>query len=473
MKERFKSFLLILLVATSVMFTKRLWIELPNESADIFSNNQVYSAPYKLIDMIAPNKFLLNFSESNHTLFYDDSKYNIWADTKDSLSKVLNSKNFRMEKLDKEEFNSYNSKRSIAFNFPGKINTYILAKALEVKEPNDIVDTIPNIDMIYLYLGSGDPFFVFSYEDENLAVYDTSINISSIKEKISKIEQEKKYNYYHSMKETMGTSKDIYVPYEMKNNLPKIYVENEIRTLDESSRRQMAERFFNKGIDYIREITERNGSTIYVHNKRVLKLNVNGVLEYFHPLEENINKRNLYESMNTASEFISLNTGVPKGMYLDSVEEIEGNNSLGYKLKFKYRIRGIPVILGNREVVDFVEIEVFNNHVRSYKHFIRKDMNLPVDNILIDKKMLSSFDVIDMNDEFIIAKYLEENEMDPNTKNVSIKEVLSSIEDISLSYFDPCLKDKGDELVGVWAIRTEKGLYAFDVYKGNLVYEEN
>lgn len=474
MKERFKSFLLILLVGISILFTKKLWIELPNEASDVFSDNQVHSQPYRLIDMIAPNKYLLNFNESNHTLFYDDSKYNLWTNTKESLGKILDSKNIRKEFLDKEEFSSYNNKKSIAFSFPGKINTYILAKALEVKEPNEIVDTIPNIDTIYLYLGSGDPFFVFANEEEILAIYDLSINTSDIRDKLAEIEKEKKYNYYHSMKETMGTDKDIYIPYEMKNNLPVIYVENEIRTLSEASRRDLAEKFFNKGIDYIREITERNGSTIYVHNKRVLKLNVNGVLEYFHPLEESVKKRNLYESMNTAADFISLNTGVPKGMYLDQVEDIEDNGNLGYKLKFKYRIRGIPVILGNREVVDFVEIEVFNNHIRSYKHFIRKDMNLPMENnIMLDKKMLSSLDVIDMNDEFIISKYLEENNLDPNKKDLSIKEVLSSIEDITLSYFDPCLKDKGDELVGVWAITTSKGLYAFDVYKGNLVYEAN
>lgn len=472
MKERFKTFLLILLVGISVIFTKRLWIELPNEVIEVLNNNQAYSAPYKLIDMIAPNKYLLNFNESNHTLFYDDSKYNLWTDTKDSLAKLLASNEFRTEILE-GEFSSYNNKKSIAFNFPGEINTYILAKALEVQEPNNIVDAIPSIDTIYLYLGSGDPFFVFSHKDKHLAIYDLSIDPSKIKEKLAKIEGERKYSYYHSMKETMGTNKDIYVPYEMKNNLPVIYVENEIRTLDESSRRDLAERFFNKGIDYIREITERNGSTIYVHNKRVLKLNVNGVLEYFHPLEESIKKRNLYESMNTAAEFISLNTGVPKGMYLDRVEEIEENGSLGYKLNFKYRVRGIPVILGNREVVDFLEIEVFNNHIRSYRHFIRKDMNIPVDNIIIDKKILSSFDVIDMNDDFIIDKYLEVNDIDIGKEELSVKDILSSIEDITLSYFDPCLKDKGDELVGVWAITTEKGLYAFDVYKGSLVYEEN
>src|SRR5690606_35723586 len=98
-----------------------------------------------------------------------------------------------------------------------------------------------------------------------------------------------------------------------------------------------------------------------------------------------------------------------KGMYLDKFEEIKVDDSVGYNLTFKYRVRGLPVILGNEEVVDFIEIEVFNNHIRSYKHFIRKDMNKVVNSIQEGKKMLHSFDIIDMNYDFLVEEYLKEN----------------------------------------------------------------
>lgn len=470
MKERFKSFLLISLVGISFLFTKRLWLGLPNEAVGVFNEkDQVFNTSYLVMDMIAPNKYLLNFNK-NQTLFYDDSKYNLWANTKASLARILSSKSINMEILSKQEFATYNSSQSIVFNFPEKVNTYILAKALDIKSPNNIVDTIPNIDSIYVYLGKGDPFFVFSYKDKNIAVYDSTISVEDIKEQVGEIEKGKRYNYYASMKDTIGTDKDIYIPYEMKNNLPTIYVENEIRMLDEDQKRNLAERFFNRNIDYIREITESNGTAIYVHGQKVLKLNTNGTLEYFNPLEGVVKKRNLYESMDTAAKFISENPGVPKEMYLNKVDEIEEDGSLGYKLTFKYRIRGIPVILGNREVVDFVEVEVFNNHIRSYKHFIRKDMNVPLDNITIDKKMLSSLDVIDMNYDFLFEKQIQASNI--KDEEIVIEELLSSIEDITMAYFDPCLKDKGDQLIGVWVIKTNEGIFAFDVYKGNLVYEK-
>ena len=371
MKEKLKTFLLISLFGLSIIFTKKLWIQLPSEIFSIFTNqNEVIGSSYLLSDMIAPNKYLVNFNEKNHTLFYDDSKYGLWTNTKRNLTSIFGSKDVKVEEISKDEFSTYNGKRSIVFYFPEKINTYILARALDVKKPNLIVDTIPTIDKIYIYLGNDNPFFVFSYGDKNIAIHDQNIDISKFKDQLQLIEEENKYNRYYSMKETMGTDKDIYIPSEINNILPKVYVENEIRTLDEDKKRDLAERFFNKDIDYIREIVESNGSVIYVHNQRVLKLNVNGTLEYFNSLEEVVRKRNLYESMNTAAEFISKYTGVPKGMHLSKTEEIEvknslgdKNDSLGYKLTFKYRVRGIPIILGNMEVVDFVEIEVFNIHL--------------------------------------------------------------------------------------------------------------
>ncbi|MBU5311369.1 hypothetical protein KQI38_04965 [Tissierella carlieri] len=486
MRERIKTFLLISLVGISLLFTKRLWIELPNEMLDVFSRrNETYKTSYLLSDMIIPNKYLVNFSDKNHTIFYDDSKHGLWTNSRKILNGILRLKDVKVVELPNDEFLTYNGKRSISFYFPNKINTYILAKALDVKEPNLIVDTIPNINSIYVYLGEGDSFFVFSDGEKHIAIYDESIDVASLTQQVSMIEESGNYNFYHSMRDYYRFDNDIYVTNnDMKNPLPTVYVENEIRNLDEKEKEKLAEKFLNIGIDYIGEIGENNGSTIYRYNQRVLKLNVNGTLEYFHPLEQAVKKRNLYQSLITAAEFISKSAGVQKGMYLAKVEEIKIDDSFGYNLTFRYRVRGIPIILGN-EMVDFVQIEVFNDHVRSYKHFIRKDMNKsvdkdinkPVDNIPSGGKMLSSFDVIDRNIDFIVQKYLEENNIiSESQEDLDIKEkVLSSsfIQDITLSYFDPCLKDIEDELIGVWVIKTNKGLYAFDIYNGSLVYEKN
>ncbi|MCK9444891.1 MAG: YycH family regulatory protein [Tissierellaceae bacterium] len=474
MKERLKTFLLISLVGISLLLTKRLWMELPNETFKLFAKgDKVYSTSYLLSDMIMPNKYLLNFNEKYLTLFYDDSKYKLWTNSRKTLGTILGSKDIKTIDLSDEEFLQYKKKPSLVFYFPEKVNTFILAKALDVKDPSSIVDTIQNVKDIYIYLGKGDSFFVFTDGDKHLAILDSTIDISHLKEQFLEIEKEKGYNYYYSARDTYGIDKDIYIPYEMKNSLSTVYVENEIRNLDEENKRKIAERYFNKSIDYIREIVEGNESTIYEYNHRVLKLNINGTVEYYHPLEEIIKKRNLYESLSTSAEFISQNAGITKGMYLAKVEEIQSDESLGYNLTFRYRVRGLPVILGNEEVVDFIQIEVFNNHIRSYKHFIRKDINRTMEDLTEDKKLLTSLDIIDINYDFLVGEYLREREIKDSKESITIDQVLTFLDDITLSYFDPCLKDMEDKLIPVWVIKTESSLYAFNVYDGNLEYRRD
>ena len=468
MRERLKTIMLISLISISLLLTKRLWIELPKEMFEVFDRtDKVYSSSYLLSDMIIPNKYLLNFTDKYHAIFYDDNRYGLWAKTRKILGNILGSKDIKISDLSKDEFIEYGNKPSITFYFPEKSNTYILAKAMDVKDPNFIVDKIPNVESIHVYLDKEDSFFIFTEGDNYKVLRDANMDLSSLRDQFQSIELEKNYNYYYSTKDTYGTENDIYIPYEMKNNLPVIYVENEIRNIDNKKKREMAERFFDRGIDDIREIVEDNESTIYEYNNRILKLNINGTVEYFHPLEEVVKKRNLYRSLNTAAEFISNKAGITKGMYLTKVEEIQLGDSLGYNLLFRYRIKGIPVILGNEEVEDFIQIEVFDNHIKSYKYYIRKEMNKALSGIMDNRKMLTSLDIVDMNYDYILKEYIKEGLISPEDKeNLQIGQVFSFMKDINLSYFDPCLKDIEDELIPVWVIKTEKNLYAFDVYEG-------
>lgn len=506
MREKLKTFLLMSLVLTSLILTKQLWIELPNRVLSVKATEGQDSIPnYDLIDMIAPNKYLIHFDENNHTLFYDESKYTLWTDAREGIRSAMESKEIGLEEISKEDLSSYNRERSISFEFPEKLNTYILAKALEIEKPNSIIDTIENIDAIYIYLGSKEPFFVFSNDQKSVKLTDKDLSyikeyredefkwdiiskiedrfnirsqepdqeedvfkLAKLKEKVSEIEGKQNFNYYYSMKDMVGTDRDIYIPYEMDNILPAIYMENEIVSLDEDSKRQLVEGFLNENIDYIREVVESNGSNIFIHDQMVLKLNPNGTLEYFQALDERVRKRSLYESMTRAADFLSSRTGLSNGMYLSNIEEIvDEDGSQGFELTYKYRVRGIPIILGNINYDDFVKIEVFNKHIRSYKQYRRKDMEKSLD-LTIDKgkKMLHSFDVIDKNYDIFLRDYMEAR---PGEKLGSVEEVLSSIRDITLAYYDPCLKDRNEKLIGVWVIRTDSSLYSFDIYKGSLV----
>jgi regulatory protein YycH of two-component signal transduction system YycFG len=161
-KERLKTFLLLSLVCISVFLTRKLWIEVPYEISPFFQKEEEVSANYLFTDMIKPHRYLLNFDEKNHTIFYNDDNNDLWTSTRSSLVDILSSNNIKTNTLSDEEFLTYNEKKSIVFYFPEKYNTYILARSLDVTKPNGITEKMPKIDSIYFYLGREEPFVVFS-----------------------------------------------------------------------------------------------------------------------------------------------------------------------------------------------------------------------------------------------------------------------------------------------------------------------
>ncbi|WP_409227328.1 hypothetical protein [Gudongella sp. SC589] len=473
MKEKFKTILLFLLVGTSVAMTQQLWMQFPERVTSFFTPEISYSSSYLLSDMIAPNKYLVGLGGNNYTLVYDANKYGIWDTSKESLARLLSSDTIRTEESESGYRPGQTGEMAVVFYFPESMSTYILAKAWDVNEPNDIVDTIPYVDKISIVKGSGDPFFVFSDGERDVFVHESGVNVDNVISEIVEFEDSADFDYYYSLSEIFPTDVgDIYVPYEIRHRLPVVYVSNDVAQMTTREMGILAERFLERDIDYIRQIVESNGSTIYIYNNKVLKFNMNGTVEYFHSLEDTILERNLYLSLSTASEFISQKAYSAKGMYLAGIDEIESEGSLGYSLTFRYRVRGIPVLLGNREVREYVQIEVFNNQVRSYRQLFRGEMDLNIASLQDSRQILSSFDVIDQNYLFLESEYLQHTgETKEQLGDQVVQRVLASVEDITISYYDPGLKDQEERLIGVWLIRTHGRVYAFNAYTGMLVYE--
>ena len=473
MKEKLKTLLLIFLVGTSLIMTQQLWIQFPERITKIFEPQPTYSSSYLLSDMIAPNKYLINFGKNKTTVVYDASRYRLWDSSKEAIAEVLSSKSVKIE--EKEKGLTYNNLKepSIVFYLPEKISTSIIAMAWEIKDPNRIVDAVPYIESISIVMGDGDPFFVFSGEGKHLKVYDNTIKLEEVMADLKSIEDSDDFDYYYSMSEIFELSgNDIFIPYEIRNSLPAVYVKNDLANMNNSDKETLAQRFLEKDKDYLRQIVESNGSTIYINDNRVLKFNLNGTIEYFHSLGNKVGDRNLYLSLSTAANFISQKAYSAKGMYLAEINEIEAEDSLGYKFIFKYRVRGIPVLLGNKEVNEYVQMEVFNTQVRSYRQLFRGEMNIDISQIQPNDKFLSSFDVIDRNYNFFESEYLKTTNLTKEELGDSIiQKVLSSIEDITIAYYDSGLMEQRERLVTIWQIKANNKIYAFDAYSGKLVYE--
>lgn len=444
----------------------------PYRTSVVFEEEEEESLNYFFKDIIKPNKYLLNFNEDSHTIFHSDVNNNLWTSAHSSLANILSSDSVETQVVSNEDYITYHDSRSIVFYFPEYYNTYILARFLGVSQPNSITEQIDEVNSILLYLDKNQPFCVMSNGNFHLKIYESSLDFESINSRLDEIEKSDNLTYYYTLRDTLNVNSDIYIPYKMKNAIPTVYVQNELNVEDIDELRNIAENFFKKDIDYIREIVENNGSVIYLYDDKVLKINNNGLLEYYLPFEEKVLERNLYISLETASEFLSSHIKNPDELYLGEIEEIESDNSLGYRFTFKYRIGGLPVIFKNDEIEDFIQLEVFNKHVKKYTRFIREEMNIKGYNPSDYLQMLSAFEVVNINFDLIRDDYIKTNNIKDVDDDSINEEILSNIEDISIAYVDPCEFTVREKLIGVWVLKMKNYLYAFDAYNGTLVVKK-
>lgn len=472
-RERLKTYVLVTLLILSIFLTQQLLIEIPNNLIPSFG--QKAEDPqniYILSDIISPEKYIINYSEDDHTVLYSSNKYKIWPEVKTVLKNTFEKKDIAFIEITDEEFNEYKLQKSTNLCFPLKIPTHIFAKMLELYNIDSLYSEIKQIDNLHIYLGA-EPYIVFSDGEKHTKVDNIKSDIEGILREVNRIKSDGYVNYYPG--NLLAPNKDVYTPLEIQKDFHNIYVENDISIKDSQKIKNLTEGFFNKKIDYIRKVVENNGTNIYIYDQKGLVITENGVIEYFDVIKEPVFERDLYTSLTTTVNFISENDIWPSDAYLSSIEEIESKDkeNKGYKLKFSYRTNGRSVILNKSIVQSPIEIEVFNEYIKTYKRYLRdetiKTLKISTENTWqiqdVIRKNLSTF-----KDRYIKEKGLNFGDIeDDKLKN----EVLASINDIQLAYYDTCEENKEEKLIPVWVIDIGQITYVIDNSNGDIIYEES
>lgn len=470
--ERIKSFLLAFLVLTTIYLAQQLWIEFPSEllSSFAFGQESTSGKEYTLPDFILPEKYIVNFGGKNRAVLYFDEDYELWDKSKEILKVVFQSKNLIIEEIGNEELESISKRRSIYFYFPDELYTFIFSKMFGGDITSSMNDSVKKINSIYINLDSArDSFIVLGDDSKYYKISGPKLDVESLRDVIDKISKSN-YTRAYTITELLAADNSTYIPLEMNFNLSQVYVRQEIDVNSEVEEDSIARLFFDRDLAYIRRIEENNGSVIYIDSQRTLKIHENGTLEYFKAIEADVEEGNLHSSLSNSIDFINTHLGWPKDTYLFKIDEIQFDNTKGYKFIFKYKMDGLTVISDYSGEINSIEIEVLNNQVRSYKRRIWEQIG-KVKPKSGYKSMLSAYDIIDKNYSFIKTRYIEDNEIAiEEAIDIDLDEaVKSSIKDAYLVYYDN-LAEENQVLKPTWIIDVAGYSYIFDAYDG---YVEN
>ncbi|EFI41723.1 hypothetical protein [Peptoniphilus sp. oral taxon 386] len=406
--------LLIALICLTIFQIRFLWFNLPDRSNVIKINNE-YNPKELFTELLKPQKMIANFGEERHSVIYVfDDLYREYLNT--ILNIFIESKKELLTEISAEEYMKLQENRSIVFKFNHTITENMFLKLLGFVDKEHDSNNVPIQE---IYISNNDIAIV-----NQIGFFKVHLPIDKdITQTLSTIENTG-YKNYKNFYELYSIEKNIYIPQKNTITARDIYYFSNLKNMDSSYKNKLAERFLNQSIDYIREITQINGST-FVYENQYLKFSNTGLIEYENAEKFESQKENLYISLRTALSFIATKTGIAKDLYLSKIELVENGNNKGYKFSFNLKEDSIPIILDKQENHDYIEMEVFSSFVKSYKQIYRKAVNMPQTEFK-ETEIYSIEDIIQKN----LIKFM------PVEEYTNIKDILKNIQDINLAYID-------------------------------------
>jgi hypothetical protein len=453
-RKKIKNIVLLVMVLVCVHLSSYVWLQLPDfiSSADTEDNVPEEIIVADIWEVVRPIKNIIKYKD-NYTVTYTD-KYDMWGKTvhiiEDAFndydkSSVTESAVFPSEYL-KFDFSTYIP--SDIFTGYMQLNNAEINKT--VKNVKNVIIDLQNTKSLYFY----DGFNTVKIEGDSI---DTSELLDIIKN--FDFESETKFSFDQKIgDETV----QVPVPLEV-SALNPVFVQSELDVFDTYRINEIAKDYFKSNYDYVRKSVEVSGNLVYTYRtEKVLKINEEGLLDFYDAAFDTSNVTDQYESFAAAVNFTEEFLGFPKDVYLSNLESIQHEGNYGYRYTFSYKILERPILFSKVRENTALQIDVVGNKVRNIDDSQMDKMN--------DTQILPAVEVIKRN--------IDTGEEESETAEGIVSEIkpiktemIKDINNIYLGYFDLARISREQMLRVVWVIETNDKSYIFNATTGALIEE--
>ena len=454
--EKFKTLLLIFLIVLSIYLTGQIWLQ-PSEIIGNQKENNIKNSEIYLWDKIKPKK-IVAVSDQEYTSYKEEQSSKIWDEFIPIFKQILKDDNLLVNNLDE-----INKVKGVELHFASPIPSEIFIRGLDA--PNsDFYEFVKFIKKIHLPI-EGNALFLDTGEEIYKITTDVNIDKSGIILLYNNVLSSLDFDFSAEIEDV-----EVKAPIPLNEIIMNpVLVKSEINIEDDDYITNIAKTYFDENYDYVRKSVENNSSVNYVYkNEKVLKVNSDGLLEFYNTAENTITENDVYSNLLAALSFTKNFLGFPENAYLSKVENIQENGNFGFKFIFDYKILDRPIIFSQVRNERAVEIEVVGNEVVLYRRFIRViDYSEP--SIMEEKEALNPVNIIKSNIDLMALILMEEDGMEIESEELIEKNILESINEIYIGYYDPSRKLNEQLMRSVWVIKTTEEIYIFNALTGNLV----
>lgn len=413
--ENFKSFILTVLIISSLILTGSLWFDnyqglsllvstLPINIVNSFSNEENSSIVYD--DIILPYKVTVINPEENKWIFYQDDimAKNAWKIVKDRLNSVSDNKDIITGKI--KEWENLIDRKSIILEFGGNIEYDILK--LVIPNLNKESNAFNDIEKIALTKSlEGNNIYILQNSNGQKALYKVLLKgddaeIESFMDSCENVKTDAKYvklievgtTKFFNEKEVVSDNSVLFPianTYNRRNTVSKIEIKPYFNINDEYSINRFIVDIF-KSTDFAKFVTTDMSNIFINDDKSSVKFENNGVIEYINNGKLNEENTSASRNFNEAVNFIN-NIKVYPNMYLINASESEGiytfrfalavnGKPIGFKMPiiendfhtaFEVKVKNGNIIYFKGKLLD-IELTNIDEYITSYTHNILDDI---------------------------------------------------------------------------------------------------
>lgn len=477
--ENIKNISLVVLFLTTVLLLYFFWGNISFDGLKSPSD-QVTGEVTETVDILKPEQIILNFGADNYTvvppgeLWYNDNEKDSFVE---ELIRFGPAENILVEEITYEKYQQVKGIKSIwaSFNYAIPISEFCSNFGLTKPQSYDVIDAVTEVG--YSTADRGNSLFIYDGKNgkryrllaEDPKDFDNKGN-TEFPALIDSIEAEDN-NIYYSIGSVMDIANDTLVPLSVEANLRSFPYLQDIYSYQTEKVKAMAEMFFGRNFDFVREIKEENGTVVYMYGygENVLIVNTDGSVEYKETqLDGNHTEQSFSGALETALQFIASHgswesfEGAKLTPHLKDAVPLP-NNEKGYRFTFDMEIDGNRLYY---EEGDAVTVDVISGQVIYYKrHFIDFDYeDIEAVETNIAENAFSSVNLIAQNFRYIHDILYQSGQVKATTDEaVMFEEVSSAVNNMQIGYVK-LADEEITEIQTAWVVTVNNTEIYFDLY---------
>lgn len=441
--ENLKSFILTILILSSLILTGGLWFDnyqglsllvssFHNDMLAKLGSEKEISIVHDKI--IMPYKVTIINPEKNKWIFYEsDSVHkNAWDIMKNRLNSVTEGTEIITGKV--KEWDSLFTRKSMVFEFGGPVEFDILRLVIpQLPKESTAFDNVEKIGItksldgntVYILQNDGIKKSLYKVllkgEDEEIDTF--MENCENIKANVKYVELEKVgTTKFFGNKEVTPQNSVLFPVANAKNHrniVKQLEVSNHFDVYDEYATNRFVVDIFNN-TDFAKFVTNDESNIFINDDKSSIKFEKNGVVEYVNNSKLSGEITSASKNFNAAMNFIN-NMRVYENIYLLSATEADGIYTFSFSIAENGILAGFKEPVINDDTYSIIEIKVAESQVRYFK------------GKLIDIEVIGNGNYISVFTHNILDNIL--SDVEKNTKiNISEIEMIYSVDEAGTYY---------------------------------------